>query len=425
MLCYDYAPLNTVGAHRINEWVANLYRYNIHPVVMTRKWNMPINQSKDYYQDEQGEVEYYDTEQYTVIRIPNRLTRVERLNAFLTKKSWILLRKVLSFFTMILRFAPGLNLEKDIYLKEFMKVHERYKPDIVLASGEPFVLFKYAYLYGKRFKVPYVLDYRDGWSTNVFRQNGLQAFFVRMEALFELKFLKSSKFAVIASELLRNELFNRFGEHPIEIVENGVDLELVKSVEAEPSSVFSIVYTGTIYPKHNVADFLKAFERLIGEDEEVSLRFVGISHYEGNANTKRIEQFQERYPKQVQVIPKVSKKESIALQKESTVLLKFSSGPVVKGFYGAKLYEYASVGKPILNVVKEKNHARTDFFYQEKIQTFGYDETSCYEALIELKRTFDSDTIRTEFLSEEQIESLSRAKQTRLLASLIRNNIQK
>jgi hypothetical protein len=36
----------------------------------------------------------------------------------------------------------------------------------IIATGEPFVLFRYAKKLSERFNIPWVADYRDGWSTN-------------------------------------------------------------------------------------------------------------------------------------------------------------------------------------------------------------------------------------------------------------------
>ena len=37
--------------------------------------------------------------------------------------------------------------------------------DLILATGEPFILHKFAYKLSRKTNTPYMLDYRDGWTT--------------------------------------------------------------------------------------------------------------------------------------------------------------------------------------------------------------------------------------------------------------------
>ena len=420
ILCYDYHPLNTVGAHRINAWAKYLPNHQIYPIIFTRKWSTDISNFTGYNVEEKGPVEFHEYDNFAEVRVPNVQSRLEKLNEWCTKKNHILLRKALTLLSLLLRFVPGLNVEKNIYAPYYEMVYKKFKPDLIIASGEPFVLFKYAHDFSRKYKVPYVVDYRDGWSTNVFRQNGLQGLFVNYESRFERKFLKQSFFATIASSLLKEELLAKFGKHDIEVIENGVDLELVNSITSEPDPFFSIVYTGTVYAKHNVPAFLKAFEQLIPL-ANVQVNFVGTNYYAQNSNTDMINEYAQKYPDQIKITDRIPKKEAIRLQKKASVLLKFSSGAVVKGFYGAKLYEYASINKPILNVVAKEEHAKTDFFNKEKIQTFVWDTNSCFQCLKKWQLEFEQGKLKNDFLSKEQLENISRRKQTEMLAELILN----
>lgn len=418
IFCYDYHPLNTVAVNRISEWAKNFNEFGVYPIIVTRKWNTPISNFKDYYVEENGEIEIIENEKFAEFRIPNKLSTLEKINAKLTSLNWIRLRKINTLLMLLVRFLPGFNIEKNIYRKHFNQIQSTFNPDILIASGEPFILFKYAFHYHKKFKTPYILDYRDGWSTNITTQTGIKSSLNKIEAHFEKKFLQQAKHVTIASELLLSEISNKFQFKNISVIENGADLESIDEIIPNPDSNFTLVFTGTIYDTHNVLDFLDAFEKLISEKQAI-VKFIGADYYARNKNVQKIKEMSEKYPENVLLTSRIPKKDALQIQKNAAVLLKFSSNKVIKGFYGAKLYEYACMNKTILNIVKNETHATTDFFVNEQIQTFAFSKETCYEKLLDLYVKWENKTLKSNFLSKDQINSISRKKQTELFANKI------
>ena len=73
--------------------------------------------------------------------------------------------------------------------------------DLIIASGEPFILFKYANKLSRKHNTPWVADYRDGWTTNQedktlsFQEKVMLNFYKRKEA----NYLKNVKLITTAS----------------------------------------------------------------------------------------------------------------------------------------------------------------------------------------------------------------------------------
>src|SRR5436853_3342423 len=86
---------------------------------------------------------------------------------------------------------------------------KQHKVDYVIATGEPFILFKYAHLLSKKFRVPWIPDFRDGWAVNhvTAQRKGIAIHLLRTwEFIFEKKYISSCKFMVTVDPLLAQKL---------------------------------------------------------------------------------------------------------------------------------------------------------------------------------------------------------------------------
>ena len=68
-----------------------------------------------------------------------------------------------------------------------VKFLNREKVDVVITTGEPFILFKYGFLLKKKFGIKWIADYRDGWFHNHVKQPGVLG---RILHYYELHFEK-------------------------------------------------------------------------------------------------------------------------------------------------------------------------------------------------------------------------------------------
>lgn len=422
IICYDYPPINTVSANRVESWAKQLAKHHVQPTIITRKWNIDITDSSNYYANDSGEYVIDESETHSVTRIPFKMTFVEKMTNFLTRQNWIFLRKIVTFCTLFLKWLPGLSLEKSFYKDQLPKIVDIAKYDIILASGEPFILFKYAHELSKKYGVSWIADYRDGFTTNFTKNNkGINKIVNAYESFFEGKYFRSVKKFVTVSDIIAADLQRKFGTKPYAKVENGINLKAFNSVVVTPNPIFTICYTGTVYLKQDAPSFLAAFEEFIArhKKENFELLFVGIDYF-ANSHTELINAFQQQHTAHVKILPRLDKLMAIEVQKKASVLLKFSSAAMVKGFYGAKLYEYVACNKPIINVVRESSHAKTDFFEASGIQHFCCGKEEILALLERLYQQFRKKELRDDYLSEEEIYSISREHQTKILAEALK-----
>jgi hypothetical protein len=47
IISYFFKPCNMTAANRTTYWSENFYRYNLYPIVITRKWEKEINVLSD------------------------------------------------------------------------------------------------------------------------------------------------------------------------------------------------------------------------------------------------------------------------------------------------------------------------------------------------------------------------------------------
>ena len=71
----------------------------------------------------------------------------------------------ISYILNILKYPLNIDTSKTIYYAadQFLKNNEC---SMIIATGEPFILFKYASSLSKKHRIPWIADYRDGWTTN-------------------------------------------------------------------------------------------------------------------------------------------------------------------------------------------------------------------------------------------------------------------
>ena len=131
---------------------------------------------------------------------------------------------------LLLKWFPFVNLENERSLYyEARKELLKNEYDWVITSGEPFVLFKYALLLKKEFGVKISLDYRDGFSTNMFRNmspNFLESLTIKLDRVFERKVIISSDLVTFVSHKLKSEIENgvvHLNNINTLIVNNGID----------------------------------------------------------------------------------------------------------------------------------------------------------------------------------------------------------
>jgi len=353
ILAYDFPPYNSIGGQRPNAWFKYFNESGIHPVVVTRHWDLPINTPEDcYLPSVHRSVETEETANGTIIRVPFNSNFRDRLisksGAFLN-----VLRKVLSLaqITTEHRLAYFDN-KRTLYegAREYLKTN---KVDVIIATGEPFILFTYAHKLSAEFDIPWIGDYRDGWSTN-YNMNGISGKFQQwMMERTEKRILPTSALLTTAAPSLSSEitpLANRKAEE-LPVIYNGYFEEKFNGLETIPlKNKFSIAHGGTVYSFQRVETFLAGLNLFLDQNPtaEVEVTFYGLNFY-----PTQIDRIKAAAGKaEVTFTDKMPHDEILKELVSSHVQLLLAT-PKKHQIY-AKVFDYIATGRPILMVENDK-----------------------------------------------------------------------
>jgi glycosyltransferase involved in cell wall biosynthesis len=133
-------------------------------------------------------------------------------------------------------------------------------------------------------------------------------------------------------------------------VQNGCDFDDFEGLAYTRGEQFTITHAGSFFGKRDPRPFLTALQRV----DHVRGRFVGDFRPADRAWAKELELGQR-----LQLLPFVSRAESLRLQRESDALLLLipEAGGRGKGILTGKLFEYIAAERPILAVVPPEGEA--------------------------------------------------------------------
>jgi len=155
--------------------------------------------------------------------------------------------------------------------------------DVILASGPPFASFMVAKRLSVRLRCPYVLDYRDPWTSYPYSEQYAARGVRRKE-----EHLLAGCAAVTG---VCPSLFNgTFGvDEKFHVITNGYDPDEMASVQPLAFGHFAIVYTGIFYPPQRViTPVMEALAALkaTGIDRTIPWRFHYYGHQSGHVQAE-------------------------------------------------------------------------------------------------------------------------------------------
>lgn len=363
ILAYDFPPYVSVGANRPSSWFQYFNEFGIYPIVITRQWDDAFGDERDYIAQSKSKLS--ETEEHSfgkIIKTPYNPNLSNKLYLKFGNKRFKIVRKLLSAYTEFAQFIFPIGQKRQIFLeaKKFLKTN---KVDYILATGDPFILFKYAHDLGEEFNVPFILDYRDLWSQDIGMKTKI--IFRKYSEYFEKKYLKKARQVITVSDYLASELKKLNKNVTITISQNGFDESLFQNVKikSEKNSKLSIIYAGTIYPWHPISLFLECLNDFMLKNEVlISLTFVGVKDVD---YLKEIVSKNVRVSSATTILPKISLKDLSKKLMEQDILLLFND----YAFMGTKIYDYLGANKKILFCFSEDKMAevlRENYFPTQK-----------------------------------------------------------
>jgi glycosyltransferase involved in cell wall biosynthesis len=342
ILAYDFPPYNSVGGQRPYAWYIYLKQFGYEPIVVTRHWDMPINNSRDYILPSIKQKLTKEITKYGIIYStpfnPNLRDRLI-IKYGLDKHAFI--RKTLTIWYMFTEFITfKFDNKKSLFEAANIAIRET-KPEIIISTGEPFILFRYASLLSKKHNIPWVADYRDGWSTNYTRSYWERKYY----AFFEKKLLTTAS-AVTAASLEFAKHIQDVINKPVKTLVNGYFEEKFESIiPPSKQDKFIISFAGTLYPYQPIEIIAQGFKNLNQKQKnKILFRFIGVRFYP--EQMYRILQAFKDCNAEIEFTDRLSHKDALDLLNKSSLLL-LPANKHYPQIY-AKIFDYLALKKNIL-----------------------------------------------------------------------------
>ncbi|MAJ05750.1 MAG: hypothetical protein CL827_02665 [Crocinitomicaceae bacterium] len=420
ILAWDFPPYTAIGGARPFSWYKHFKENGLEPIVVTRHWDADNNYKDAYIKSSLIKTKSIITNNYgIIIKVPYTSSFRDRLIINYGYNRFSLFRKFLSFSQFILSFPFFcFDNKKKIFTaaKAFLKNHE---VDLILATGEPFILHKYAYLLSKKHNIPYVLDYRDGWTT---RDDNLELsgikkilnnFYFRS---FERKYLSKAKFVITSNPFEQPKLKSIFPGTILKNVFNGYvedEIKCGKKIK-QLSDTFRIGYAGTIYSFNRVEDYLEGMRKFILKYPKAKFKLMLLGIENQPVQLKRIKEFDPLLLPFIESSPRMNKKDLINWFCKCNSLLVFTN-PKIK-LLPSKIYEYLPLKRKVLVSVNDK----ADLKMIMDVTNAGYNCNNSNEIYYALKEMY------LEFIKKGVVSSsvknykqFSRKNQAKKLADFI------
>lgn len=235
--------------------------------------------------------------------------------------------------------------------------------DLVLASGNPFSVFGLTREIARCWNLPYVLDYRDLWTTNPHSKHRYGRRLRNLERLL----LEDAAAVTTVSPSLAEVLGSQYqGRHRPQVVMNGYDPEELRSVEPYPFGHFAIVYTGTFYPPMaTIEPFFEALKRLDCQVPASSGSAAWRFHYCGrDSDYVHSAALAAGLPERVVIHGQVDRSTALRLTRGAAVSLVITSvehkaTTAVRGIVTGKIFETVGLGTDLLLIAPPGSDAET------------------------------------------------------------------
>lgn len=421
VLAYDFPPLISIGAQRPYSWLKYLPAAGIEVTVVTRHWSEKTSSPVDYVKPTKSEItrENFATGA-TIIRAPFKPNLRDKLLLRFGFDKYVLLRKLLTFaYAFLKHLSFAFDAKREIYNAAEAEILKN-RPDVIIATGEPFLLFKYAHSLSAKHNIPWIADYRDGWTSN--QGNYQLGFLTRLQNNFyrnrELKYVSNATFITTASPTYVPSLNQIHPDKRVFVVYNGFDEEYFNGLDkiSAPENKFVISYSGTIYPHQQLEMFLEGLSQFVSEQKiepgKLEVHFYGLDAQP--AAKSRVLSYNSSLNKFLFSFPRIPYAQLIREMRASHLLLLLSRKDA--HWLNAKVFDYLGVQRPILLV--ENDHGILEQTIKETNSGLAANSTS--ETAQILARAYQKFKAGQKEEVKIDLQRYSRKTQALELASLLK-----
>lgn len=420
ILSYFYPPGNFAGSYRVESWAKHLHHFGYYPVVVTRRWDQNIGTHREMSKRTKNEIIHSKSGNYEVYFLPYKGNLRDRIYSKYGDSKLRMVRKVLSFLELFLQhftseIVPFSNLYS--FSRALLK---KEKFHLLIASGSPFILFRFSSELHKKTRVPWIADYRDEWTTRPkekIKDVGAKLLLL-MEQRSEKRWLANAEAILSVSEFWANTI-SSFVSKTAFVIHNGYEEEdFTNTIVENNSGEFRIVYNGSLYPMQPIDVFINAYKRIIDTyKSKIIIKLIFAGAGVDWAQTSRVQKLLSGYENYYEITERLPKSEIVRIQMNAQLLL-MTNYAYVRGVHTSKLFEYLRCNKPIFFCPTD-NGIIQSIIDDAGCGIFVSTENDAYSELCQLIEEYlVSGTIKIN-PRFQNIEIYSRKNQTKELAKVI------
>lgn len=389
--------------------------------MITRNWGNGIERHQRKFTDVEYPTEISESREGTVIRSAYKAGLKSRLIARHGTAGFNLMRKMVTLRDELLSpYVKKLD-EFGSIQSEAEKYIVRNDCSFLLATGNPFGLFRVAHRLSKKYNIPWMADYRDPFSGNATAATGLKGIFMRMINLRRERIWTSNTihFTTVSEPWLKL-IGQTIGLEGTEI-RNGYSADMIPNTSHATQGKFVITYLGTVYDAEYVEIFRRSVENLLRKRDcrDLMFRFVGLE-LNRTGGTEKILKLSSKFPEHFEILPAVDNQKALEIASKSTILLNLNYGNQNDGVIPVKLYEYLALKKTIISVEDRCENIEGEF---DKYLELVSDDQSLSNAVENMYESWKNNQLTGNHIPAEVISKYTREAQAEKMASLINHLI--
>ncbi len=413
ILCNDFPPVNSIGSDRPYSWYKYFKNYDLYPVVITKNWVESGNSRFKTILPERAEE---ITPNGIIIRAKKIMTpsiwitSIFGLRLSFIRRLFTLIEKLLSFKISLL------DQHREIY-KEAFKYLENNNVELVISTGEPFILFKYGSILKRKYKIKWIADYRDGWYLNhvtSIKKNSLIKLIRNVELKAEKKYIENADLITTIDPVLANRL-ETFTRIKTKYVYNGFWNHITAKDTAQQSQNKLVLnHTGTLTNGQRIEVLLDVLVYLKGIDKisehSIELNLVGLEYFPDQM--ERIKKYKDKLKGILITTPRLKKEDANKMNLKADYLINFTDENYTAIY--AKTYNYIACGKPIL-VIPGDNGLLDEIVTEHNLGTILNTATEIENFITNPDVDFKPDPKNLEFFT--------RRNQTKIMSEIIKKQL--
>ena len=398
---------------------------NIQVTVVSRNWTQIDFKDEHFYIRGNENLEISTENNLTTVKTPFKPSIANKIALKFGMNRFKIIRKIITSIYSIVEFYLPIGPKRPIYINA-RNILEKEKFDLIIATGEPFATFYYAYKLSKEYQVPWVADYRDLWTETRYKLNPVLKFMMQIR---ERKIIANASFIITVSENLK-KIIEKKCDKEILIVKNGFD-EVPFKKQNQDENKLTISFGGAIYEWHPIKSVLDIISRL--KSDQVQLVFFGL-----NNEIEIQKTIENEFPyliSQVTFHKRIPVQELLCEMSKAHFLLLFNDYSIL----GTKIFNYLKTERNILLCYTEDDNStvlKDEFFPDKTLLSYTNDlqqkllsdlntglciknENELYDVLKQNLDHFQKFGTVYDYSTKKDISFLSRDRQSLILKNKI------